>query len=159
MASYLEHLNKDTFPSEMLADFVAWCVWEQARPALVAILQKTGLDDQARQIANADDYVGLAAIAHEAAQHIAQVRKITGVLGLSSAEAASFLTNRLAVAAGHNDAEDVAFFSAQLAGWQAFAEANFTDPKRKIAEEHTARDAQDAKLQALYREYSEEAAG
>lgn len=153
MASFLDHLDKDTFSVSLLSDFVAWCVWDQARPSLISILQKTGLDDQATAIANVDDYVGLAANAHEAARHVAEVRKITGVLGLSSAEASSFLTMRLADAATNSNAEDVAFFAAQLAGWQAFSEVAFTDAKAKQAGEVAARTAQEMQLQALYRTY------
>jgi hypothetical protein len=86
----LNHLGKDTLPETLLREFVDWCVWEQARPALEVILTKTGMKAHAANIARASDLVEFASACENAGKHANEARKNTGPLGLSTAEATAF---------------------------------------------------------------------
>jgi hypothetical protein len=153
MATLLEHLGKDTLPEALLEDFIAWCVWEQARPALVIILRRTGLDSHADDMEALDSYEMLDTVAENAAQRANQARQLTGTFGMSTAEAAAFLMNKISQSAQATDAEDVAFFAVQVCGWQGFAATDFTQPQEKQSAESAARTAQEQKLSQLWRHY------
>lgn len=156
MSELLEHLSRDTLPPELLETFVNWCVWEQAHPALVTILQKTGLHEQAQHLEAARTFATLAQVSEKAGNEVHEARKSTGPLGLSTAEAASFLVSRMARAATEAewDPEGVAFFAAQVCGWAGFAEVGFVDFNRKTLSEHIARQTQESELAALWQQYA-----
>lgn len=158
MSELLEHLSRDTLPPELLETFVNWCVWEQARPALVAILQKTGLQEHAQNLQEAKTFTALAQISEKAGNEVHEARKSTGPLGLSTAEAASFLVSKMAKAATEAewDPEGVAFFAAQVCGWAAFAEIGFNDFSRKTLAEQLARQTQEDRLSALWSQHTVE---
>ncbi|MCS6835914.1 MAG: hypothetical protein NZ750_07840 [Anaerolineae bacterium] len=149
----LDHLNRDTVPSHVLEAFVSWCIWEQARPALMSILDKTGLQAAADALRQAHDLAHLQSVCQSASQQAHEARRRTGPLGLSTAEAAANLMARLARSASEADfdAEGVAFFAAQIVGWAGFAESGFSDSRRKMQAEDEARQAQEARLRALWR--------
>jgi len=155
MDNILEHLERDTLPTPLLNDFVSWCIWQQARPALSAILERVGLQAEIKQLQYAEDYHALASTSQTIAQHITEIRKQTGPLGLSTAEAAAFLMQKLAIAAQKDevDAAGVSFFTMQLVGWSGFATSSFTDASRKSMLETEARKAQATQLETLWREY------
>lgn len=156
--SLLEHLAKDTLPEPLLREFVQWCALEQAKPALVDLLTVTGFEETARQLATVDTLATLATVSEDAGEQAQEARKRTGPLGLSSAEAAANLTNRLVRAAMGDPFEPdaVAFFAAQVCGWKGFADGNFTDSQQKQTAEAAARVAQEAKLRALWLTYGGE---
>lgn len=158
MSSLLDHLGKDTLPPEMIDEFIHWCVFEQARPALINILEQTGLHDRAGEVQLATTYVTLASTARGAGEAAHIARQSTGPLGLSAAEAAAFLTDRLAKAATEAewDPEGVAFFSSQVVGWSGLAQTNFLNPASKAEAEKAARQAQEEKLIALWKIYGEQ---
>lgn len=158
MSELFDHLSRDTLPPALVETFVNWCVFEQARPAMVQVLEKTGLQEHANHLRAATSYTALVA-ASEAAGHDAhEARKSTGPLGLSTAEAAAFLVSRVARAATEVewDPEGVAFFAAQVCGWASFAEGGFNDFNRKNDAEQTARNQQEAKLAELWQQYANE---
>jgi hypothetical protein len=157
MSDLLSHLGKDTLPDALIREFIDWCVWEMACPSLVVILQLTGLEEDAALIDAANDYESLSASCETAGHNAHAARQSTGPLGLSTAEATSFLAQRMAKAAAEEtvDAEEVAFYVAQVCGWQGFAESKFADYKRKAEAEATARQEQEAKLSALWQAYGE----
>lgn len=156
MSDLLEHLSRDTLPPELLETFVNWCVWEQAQPALLTILQKTGLHDQAQDLQAATTFATLANVSEKAGNDVHEARKSTGPLGLSTAEAASFLVSRMAKAATEAewDPEGVAFFAAQVCGWAGFAEVGFNDFNRKALAEQIARQTQEDQLSGLWRQFA-----
>jgi hypothetical protein len=158
MSNLLEHLNRETFPPAMIEAFIQWCIWEQARPALVTVLQKTGLDPHALEIMHAKTYTALAQACQNAGMDAHEARKRTGPLGLSTAEASAFLVQRITQAATEADwdPEGIAFYSAQVMGWAGFAEAGFADPRAKSAAESAARHAQETKLNELWAEFGTE---
>lgn len=153
MTTLLEHLGRDTLPPAVVDAFLRWCVWQQARPALLTVLNKTGLVEAAQQVEAATTYAELQQITATIGADVHAMRTRTGPLGLSAAEAASFLVSRMAAAATEADwdPEGVAFFAAQMQGWAAFAESNFSDAVRKPAGEQQARQQQEAMLSELYR--------
>lgn len=155
MVDILEHLSKDTLPDVLLHNFVAWCVWEQSRPALLNIVSATGLHHYARDLVQVQDYGKLAAICGRVGQHTAQTRT-SNPLGTSATEAAAFLANKMALAAtpADFDPEAVAFFAAQVCGWSGFARSDFKDVTQKLAHEKQARQAQAAHLYTLWAQYS-----
>jgi hypothetical protein len=148
----LNHLGKDTLPEPLLREFVDWCLWEQARPALEVILTKTGMGIHATNVARASDLVEFAHACETAGHHAHEARKNTGPLGLSTAEATSFLAQRMANAGMTDpvDVEAIAFYMVQLVGWKGFAESDFLNPTAKTDAETLARSAQEAKLQDLW---------
>lgn len=153
MTDLLEHLSKDTLPEALLREFVDWCVWEEARPALEVILTKTGMTNHAGAIRRASDLIELAAASQAAGEDAQEARKNTGPLGLSTAEATAFLAHKMIKAAMNDplDVEEIAFYMVQLVGWQAFAQSDFLNPMSKPEAEQAARQAQEAKLQELWR--------
>lgn len=154
MNEILEHLGKDTLPDKLLQDFVAWCVWEQARPALVNIFNEAGLKPYAAELKQIQDYGTLALICGQAGQRAHESRKANPV-GVSAAEAAAFLANKMARAAEEDfDPEAVAFFSTQVCGWQGYAHSKFKDAQQKQASEKAARQGQAAYLYTLWEQYS-----
>lgn len=161
MSDLLSHLGKDTLPDALIRDFVNWCVWELARPSLVTILQLTDLKEDAALIDSIDDYEVLSATCEAVGRHANAARQSTGPFGLSTAEAAAFLAQRLAKSAAEEnvDEEEVAFFTIQVCGWRGFAESKFADYKRKAEAENEARQEQEEKLMALWKAYGEAESG
>ena len=51
----LEHLENDTLPDNLRARFVAWCVIEQALPALAEMLSETSLAGAGVALGHAND--------------------------------------------------------------------------------------------------------
>ena len=156
MTTLLEHLGQDTLPPAVIDAFMRWCVWQQARPALITVLKQTGLDEavqQVQQVEAATTYAELQQVTSTIGADVHAMRTRTGPLGLSAAEATCFLVSRIAAAAteAHWDPEGVAFYASQMRGWAAFAETNFSDPVRKPAGEQQARQQQEATLAELYR--------
>ncbi len=148
----LEHLGKDTLPNAVIQQFVNWCAWEQAKPALVRILSKAGLADFANQIDESQDLDQLKAISKKAGDYAHEARKRTGPFGMSTAEASAFLVHKLAQAAQESDwdPEGVSFFAIQVSGWAGFAETEFRDFQQKIAGEADARKTQEHQLAQLF---------
>lgn len=155
MTDFLEHLSKDTLPPVMVDHFVRWCVWEQARPALVNILEHTGVTDLAENIRSAQNYSDLEKYSEQAGNYAHEIAKRTGPLGISTAEASAFLVQKLAHAAQEADwdPEGVSFFTIQVCGWSGFADTTFTDMRRKMSAGEEARIAQEAKLQDLWQRF------
>jgi len=157
MSELLLHLSKDTLPLNMVKEFVNWCVWQQAKPALVVILEHTGLEETAAAIVATTDLANLAVISQDSGKSVHNQRPNTGPLGLSTAEATLFLVSRMATAASESDwdPEGVAFFSAQVCGWAGFAQASFSDATRKVGAEQAARQQQEEQLAKLLEKYSQ----
>lgn len=153
MTTLLEHLGRDTLPPAVIDAFVQWCVWEQARPSLLMVLKKTGLAEATQRVEAASTYAELQKVTAHIGEDVHAMRTRTGPLGLSAAEAASFLVSRMAASATESDwdPEGVAFFAAQMQGWAAFAETGFSEPLRKAGAEQVARQQQEAMLAELYR--------
>jgi|GEM_PF-1419233 len=158
MSDLLDNLGKDTYPSAMVDTFVRWCVWEQARPAIVDVLKLTGVDELANEIAVTTSYSDLENLSEQAGRHAQEIGKRTGPLGISSAEAAAFLMQKLAHAAqeAEFDPEAVSFFTIQVVSWAGFAETLFTDMKKKVTAANAAKKAQEQKLIELWQEYESE---
>jgi hypothetical protein len=140
----------------LLREFVDWCIWEQARPALEIILTRTGMQAHASNITRASDLFEFASACENAGKHAHEARKNTGPLGLSTAEATSFLAQKMANAAMTDplDVEAIAFYMVQLVGWQGFAESGFLDPTKKLEAERDVRAVQENKLQELWKIHS-----
>ena len=143
------------FPPAMIDDFVRWCVWEQARPALVSVLSLTGVTELAEKISQASSYTELEQLSEQAGNFAHEIGQRTGPLGISTAEATAFLVQKLSHAAQEADwdPEAVSFFTIQVKSWQGFAESMFTDMKKKIAAATEAKDAQEQHLSALWERY------
>ena len=155
MTSLLEHLGKDTLPKPVLDAFVDWCIWQQARPALLQVLEKTKLVGPADDVRAASDLPALATSSERARNEAHEARKTTGPLGMSAAEAAAFEVTNLVTAASEEewDPESVSFFAARVCGWAGWAQTDFKDPEQKSKAEITARNEQDAQLQTLWKKH------
>jgi len=154
--SVLEHLGKGTLPHELESAFVNWCMWEQARSAVIAVLDKTDLQPLLTQFQQAADLAALTAVAQRAVDETARARD-TGPLALSAAKAVAFEFNNLVkVADGEDfDAEAAAFFAARVCGWAAWAAADFSDVTRKTEAEAEARREQAERLSALWQQHDQ----
>lgn len=153
MDGLLEHLEKDTFPKPMVMAFVEWCIWDQARSALVLVLTRTGLEKVAETFQEARDIPTLEALSVQAIDAIKAARGRTGPLGISAAEAAAFEFANLLKAAREPDWDPggAAFFSARVCGWAGWAATDFSQPLQKTEAEQTARRSQESHLQELWR--------
>ncbi len=153
MANLLERLDQDTLPRPMVAAFIEWCIWDQARTALVLVLGKTGLETVADDFDQARDIPALEDLSARAIAAIKAARGRTGPLGISAAEAAVFEFANLLKAASEPDWDPMgaAFFSARVCGWAGWAATDFSQPLQKTEAEQTARRDQEARLQELWR--------
>jgi len=159
MNDLLNQLAGDAAPAEVVQQFVGWCVWQQARPALALVLAKVGLDDMVQAINTVDDLGSLAYLSHEANTYIKDLRGSTGPLLLSAAEAATFEFSSMVAAAREDgaDVEGVAFFAARVFGWAGWAAVDFADPAQKAVAEAQARKQQTSVLDRLWREHTGQA--
>jgi hypothetical protein len=157
MTGWLEQLGKETLPRELVETFMQWCIWEQARPALMVVLEKTMQQPLAEALAAANDRSSLLIAAENTTREIKQARVKTGPLGLSAAEAAAFEFNSLLRATDEDDwdPEDAAFFAARVCGWAGWAASDFSVPARKTQAEAEARQAQEIRLQTLFRQFGQ----
>ena len=155
MSEFIDNLGKDVFPPAMVDYFVRWCVWEQARPALVDVLAVTGVEGLADEIEQTSSYSELERLSEKAGNYAHDIGKRTGPLGISTAEAIAFLAQKLARAAQEADwdPEAVSFFTIQVVGWHGFAGTMFTDIKKKLAAAEDARVKQEEKLAELWEKY------
>lgn len=155
MTDLLDNLSRDVFPPAMVDHFVRWCIWEQARPALVSVLSWTGVHDLANEIRDTTSYTELEKLSEQAGKFAQQIGRQTGPLGISTAEAISFLMQKLALVAQESDwdPEAVSFYTIQVMGWGGFAETMFTEIQKKIEATEAARVTQEEKLAELWKLY------
>jgi len=155
MTDLLDNLSKDVFPPAMVDHFVRWCIWEQARPALVSVLSLTGVTDLADEISKTTSYTELERLSEQAGNHAHEIGMRTGPLGISTAEATAFLVQKLAHVAQEADwdPEAVSFYTVQVMGWQGFAETMFTEMKKKLEATEAARITHEEKLAELWKPY------
>lgn len=156
MSEPLEQL--ETLSRPVVQQFIDWCIWEQARPALALILDKVMMTDLADNIRQAADLPALSAMGEQANAYVKRRRAATGPLGLSAAEAGTFEFINMVKAASEDtwDAEAIAFFASRVCGWAGWAATDFTDPMQKNSAERIARQAQAARLDELIRHESAE---
>jgi hypothetical protein len=152
--SVLDYLGKDALPYAVEAAFVDWCVWEQARPALAMVLEKTVLNSLASEFRAAGDLGTLTALGQRATEEVTRAHGDTGPLGLSAAKGAVFEFNNLLAATPEPDfdPEAVAFFAARVCGWAGWAAVDFSQAERKTQAEQEAREQQAARLRAMWPE-------
>lgn len=155
MTDLLDDLGKDVYPPAIVDHFVRWCVWDQARPALVSVLTLTGVTDLADKISHATSYAELERLSEQAGHHAHEIGMRTGPLGISTAEATAFLVQKLAHAAQESewDPEAVSFYTIQVMGWQGFAKTTFTEMRKKVEATEAARITQEEKLAELWKPY------
>jgi|FLYN01.1.fsa_nt_gi hypothetical protein len=153
--SVLDYLGKDALPYAMESEFVNWCVWEQARPALVSVLEKTVLSPLASEFQAVSDLATLVSLGQRAVEEVTQAHSDTGPLGLSAAKGAVFEFNNMlaAIPEPDFDPETVAFFAARVCGWAGWAAADFSQAERKAQAEEAARERQAAQLRQLWQKY------
>jgi len=158
MDDLLNHIGRDTLPSQLVQQFIDWCILEQARPALVTVLDVVGLSEISTRIQNTDPYPRLLALSTYANEQAKQLREHakTGPLGYSAAEAAAFEFANMLNAAddAQFDAEAVAFFASRVCGWSGWANTQFRNPQEKAIAESTARQQQETYLQELWQRIS-----
>lgn len=152
----LDHLDKDVLPREVIQAFVTWCLWEQARPALVQVLEQTPLAELAAQFKTAQDLPTLAALAADVRFSREETSSSDRPLAISAAEGAAFEFANLIQTAQDSeiDAESAAFFASRVCGWAGWASHNFRSQVDKTAAEQSARQAQEARLEALYKQFT-----
>jgi len=152
MSTLLEQLGNDTLPATIEREFVDWCLWQQAYPALQQVLEKTLLTELVEMLSNADKYFTLVALTDIIVQEAQAARKRTGLLGLSAAQAAAIEFQKLLAAASEEawDPQEVAFFSVRVCGWAGWANSEFSDTENKDAAERAARSHQEAHLKSLF---------
>lgn len=157
MGEWLSRLSDETVATDVIDRFVRWCVWEQTVPALIMVLERTGLSEQVDSVKQVSTYAGLANAAEKAGHEAHEARRRTGPLGLSAAEAVSFLVTRIALAATETewDPEGVAFYAAQVAGWAGFAESGFTNSSLKNQRESEAREIQESRLKDIWQAHQD----
>lgn len=153
--SVLDYLGKDALPYALETAFANWCVWEQARPALVTVLEKTVLSPLASEFRAASDLETLVALGQRAVGEVTQAHGDTGPLGLSAAKGAVFEFNNMlaAIPEPDFDPETAAFFAARVCGWAGWASADFSQPDSKARAEQEAHQQQETRLRELGQEH------
>lgn len=148
MSDLLEQLDQETLPGTVVDAFVHWCIWQQARPALLLILEKNEMDEVAAAFQGTDDYRALTQVA---ARYAHALHGTTGQLGLSAARAAVFEFSNMMQAASPDywEPEAVAFFAARVYSWAGWAATDFSDPGQKVAAQTQAEQQQEATLARL----------
>jgi hypothetical protein len=151
----LDYLGKDVLPDALETAFVNWCVWDQARPALVRVLEKTVLSSLASEFQTVGDLATLAALGQRAVEEVERAHSDTGPLGLSAAKAAVFEFNNLlaTVPEPDFDPEGASFFAARVCGWAGWTDADFGASEVKTQTEDAARQQQAVKLGELMQEH------
>lgn len=149
----LEYLEQDTLPDALRARFIRWCVLEQARPALAALLETTALAEAGTILRDADDIAALAQLIH-ALKSRAGTLAGHGKVG-TAAIAALFEFENLIRAARDSvpDASASAFFAARVCGWQALVYEGRHHPARKREAETRAHRNQETILRYLIEGY------
>ena len=158
MSDLLDQLGSDTLPSSVVNSFLRWCMLEQARTALVTVLDTFGLRDLAVRVEATDKAPELLTLATQIHQQVQALgaKSSTGPLGFSAAKAATYEFENMMRAANEKpaDAEAVAFFAARICGWAGWAGAGFGETQSKSEAELDARQTQESKLQSLWQQSS-----
>lgn len=154
MSDLLAHLNRETLPAPVVEAFVQWCIWEQARPALVKVLEVGHMTELVNALNAAGTPQKLAEYGELANEFAKRMQGNADPKMLSAAEAAAFEFNNMNRAAqpDHYDPEAVAFFAARVCGWAEWAKNNFADAEKKNHAEESARADQETTLENLWRE-------
>jgi len=154
MTDLLAHLNRDTLPEALVDAFIQWCIWEQARPALITVLEVGMMHDLADNLRHAETLVALMEHGDLANAYAKQMQGQANPKMLSAAEAAAFEFGNMmrATTPDHYDAEEVAFFASRVCGWAQWAISGFADPNEKMQAEDDARKEQETHLERLWRE-------
>jgi hypothetical protein len=143
-------------PSAMAqAVFAHWCIWEQARPALVDVLARINLTTVAEKIEQATDLKRVLQASADANESIRSMRAQADPLGASAAEAAAYEFEHIVRAANENDldADAIAFFAARVCGWAGWAHTDFKVMARKAEAEAEAHDLQKQKYMEIQAQY------
>ena len=138
----LDLLGTEKLPAQAERQFIEFCLWQQARPAIVQILRETGLDAYAEEAAGVKTPAALAACVHRAAK-VAQSAKLP-IMAFATVQGAATDTEQLAAAA-HPDTDDpeaASFHAARLAGWATWAANQFQNGTLKTTAENVAYGAQ-----------------
>lgn len=148
MAQYLDQLGKDILPKSIEQAFIEWCIWQQARPALVAVLHDTGIHPLADSINAAKSMHDLVRAGGQLAETLRRDYKTDSLRGLFAARGAAFeFVNMLNTATeAEPDAEAVAFFAVRVCGWRGWAQTGFSKADDKQHAEDAAREAQSQEL-------------
>jgi hypothetical protein len=159
MDDLLSHLGRDTLPREVIQEFVHWCVWQQARQALVLVLEEASLTEIAESIQTAEDLPEVTRLSEQAKAHIDTLDRKDYPRGLSAAEGAVFEFINLAKSAEEAtlDVEGVSFFASRVCGWAGWAVTGFNETTEKSAAEIAALQAQEAHLEGLLKEHQSSA--
>lgn len=142
----LDLLGTGKLPPQAERKFIEFCIWQQARPAIVQILRAASLEAQAGEAGQARDLASLTACVRDAAA--TAERAGLPVLALGAVQAAAAELAQLGEAADPTDGdpEEVSFHAARLAGWASWAENSFQTGMFKTSGEEVAYGTQ---LQAL----------
>jgi hypothetical protein len=157
MSGLLDQLGRDTLPRPVIDEFVHWCIWQQARQALVLVLEDNQLMEIAAEIQSAVDLLTAERLSKEAKDHIQGLSTRNDPMGLSAAEGAAFEFINMAAAAKDDvfDVEGVSFLSSRVCGWAGWALNGYANPQEKVAAEQAALQAQEAHLQELWDKYDD----
>ena len=151
MSDLLGQLGRDTLPQEVVQEFIHWCVWQQARQALVLVLEEASLTEIAESIQSAEDLPAVTRLSEQAKTHIDTLDREDNPRGLSAAEGAVFEFINMAKSAEEAsfDVEGVSFFASRVCGWAGWAVTGFKETAEKSAAEIAALAAQEAHLEGL----------
>mgnify|MGYP005838545001 CR=1 FL=1 len=134
----LDLLGTEKLPQEAEQKFVEFCIWQQARPALVEVLRVAGLAEAAQEAERAATVEALAAWAGHAAK-LAQQANLP-IMALGAVQGVAAEINQLALSANPPvpDAGAVSFHAARLVGWAGWARNNFRTSTFKASAENIA---------------------
>ncbi len=143
----LDLLGTEHLPDEIERRFMDFCVWQQAHPAIVQILESCQLPESARTAAEAASLDALGACVQRAAASVKDRRDIP-VMALGTIQGVASEVEQIALHAGpvEADAGAVSFHAARLVGWASWARNKFGTGMFKTSAEEVAYGEQ---LQAL----------
>ena len=155
MGELLSQLGRETLPNKVVGQFIHWCVWQQARQALVLVLEEVNLTEIAEGIQLAQDLPAVTKLSQQAKAHIESLDTSKNPQGLSVAKGAVFEFINMAKSADEAtfDAEGVSFFASRVCGWAGWAVTGFSQTTEKAAAEEAALQAQEAQLKTYWEAY------
>jgi hypothetical protein len=135
----LDMLGTEHLPREAETRFIEFCIWQQARPALVQILEAVEMPVYAAEMSGAADLAGLQKCASDAAMTALTTRNIP-VMALAAVQGTASEVEALVKAAdpAEADAAAVSFHAARLVGWASWAINKFSTGMFKSSAEQVA---------------------
>ena len=134
----LDLLGTEQLPEDIEYQFVQYCIWKQAYPAVRQILETTGLATTIAPLEDLNQLDDLLARTRQAAATVHQVQIPVMAFGAVQGMAAETEQIAAAVTPTMVEADVVSFHAARLVGWATWSKNNFGTGMLKTTAEEVA---------------------